>query len=112
MLEIRGIKYFEDGRSLLDTVGGRRFRVVERDIKDGYQVANVEFLEDAIPVDSDVWELQVTTNLCLVKTCLKMIKSFQHLHDQTLANALTWLRCHHTQRKEGILTHFGKHTFD
>jgi len=88
MLEIRGIKYFEDGRSLLDTVGGRRFRVVERDVKDGYQVANVEFLEDAIPVDSDVWELQ-------------------HLHDQTLANALTWLRCHHTQRKEGILTHFG-----
>ena len=68
MLEIRGIKYFEDGRSLLDTVGGRRFRVVERDVKDGYQVANVEFLEDAIPVDSDVWELQVlTTNLCLVR---------------------------------------------
>merc|ERR1712203_771451 len=37
---------------------------------------------------SDVWELQ-------------------HLHDQTHANALSWLRCHHPQRKEGIITHFG-----
>jgi len=88
MLEIRGIQYFDDGRSVLDTVGGRRFRVVDRDTRDGYQVANVEFLEDAIPLDSDVRELQL-------------------LHDQTLANALSWLRCHHTQRKEGIITHFG-----
>ena len=69
MLEIRGIKYFEDGRSLVDTVGGRRFRVVERDVKDGYQVANVEFLEDAIPVDSDVWELQVNNKSLLGKDC-------------------------------------------
>ena len=59
MLEIRGIQYFDDGRSVLDTVGGRRFRVVDRDTRDGYQVANVEFLEDAIPLDSDVRELQV-----------------------------------------------------
>jgi len=88
MLEIRGIQYFEDGRSVLDTVGGRRFRVVGRDIRDGYQVANVEFLEDAKPLDSDVRELQL-------------------LHDQTLANALSWLRCHHTLRKEGIISHFG-----
>ena len=33
---------------------------------------------------------------------------FQLLHEQTLANALSWLRCHHPQRKEGIITHFGK----
>ena len=59
MLEIRGIQYFDDGRSVLETVGGRRFRVVERDTRDGYQVANVEFLEDAIPLDCDVRELQV-----------------------------------------------------
>ena len=59
MLEIRGIQYFDDGRSVLDTVGGRRFRVVDRDTRDGYQVANVEFLEDATPLDSDVRELQV-----------------------------------------------------
>jgi len=89
MLEIRGIQYFEDGQSVLDTVGGRRFKVLERDVRDGYQTANVEFLEDAIPADPDVEELQ-------------------RLHDHTLANALSWLRCHHSQRKEGIITHFGE----
>ena len=63
MLEIRGIQYFEDGQSVLDTVGGRRFKVLERDVRDGYQTANVEFLEDAIPADSDVEELQVNSKL-------------------------------------------------
>ena len=63
MLEIRGIQYFEDGQSVLDTVGGRRFKVLERDVRDGYQTANVEFLEDAIPADSDVEELQVNNKL-------------------------------------------------
>ena len=63
MLEIRGIQYFEDGQSVLDTVGGRRFKVLERDVRDGYQTANVEFLEDAFPADSDVEELQVNSKL-------------------------------------------------
>ena len=63
MLEIRGIQYFEDGQSVLDTVGGRRFKVLERDVRDGYQTANVEFLEDAIPADSDVEELQANSKL-------------------------------------------------
>ena len=63
MLEIRGIQYFRDGQSVLDTVGGRRFKVLERDVRDGYQTANVEFLEDAIPADSDVEELQVNSKL-------------------------------------------------
>jgi len=88
MLEIRGIQYFEDGQSVLETLGGRRFRVVERDTRDGYQVAKVEFLEDDLPSHSDLRDLQL-------------------LHDQTHANALSWLRCHHPQRKEGIITHFG-----
>ena len=63
MLEIRGIQYFEDGQSVLDTVGGRRFKVLERDVRDGYQTANVEFLEDAILADSDVEELQANSKL-------------------------------------------------
>ena len=63
MLEIRGIQYFEDGQSVLDTVGGRRFKVLEREVRDGYQTANVEFLEDAILADSDVEELQANSKL-------------------------------------------------
>ena len=47
MLEIRDVQYFPDGRSLVDTVGGRRFRVIERSHRDGYDTAKVEYLEDA-----------------------------------------------------------------
>lgn len=48
MLEIRDIQYFDDGRSVVDTIGGRRFKVLSRGAKDGYNTANVEFLHDEI----------------------------------------------------------------
>lgn len=46
MLEIRDIQFFPDGRSIVDTMGGRRFKVLERGIQDGYNTAKVEFLHD------------------------------------------------------------------
>ena len=47
MLEICDLKFFEDGRSVVDTVGGRRFRVLSKGMRDGYNTAKVEFLEDS-----------------------------------------------------------------
>ena len=49
MLEIRDIQYFPDGRSVVDTMGGRRFKVLDRGTKDGYHTASVEFLHDVVP---------------------------------------------------------------
>ena len=46
MLEIRDVQYFPDGRSVVDTVGGRRFKVLSRSTRDGYNTAKVEFLRD------------------------------------------------------------------
>lgn len=46
MLEIRDIQYFADGRSVVDTIGGKRFRVLSRGVKDGYNTAKVEYLQD------------------------------------------------------------------
>ena len=46
MLEIRDIQYFDDGRSVVDTIGGKRFRVLSRGVKDGYNTAKVEYLHD------------------------------------------------------------------
>ena len=46
MLEIRDIQYFADGRSVVDTIGGKRFRVISRGVKDGYNTAKVEYLQD------------------------------------------------------------------
>ena len=46
MLEIRDIQYFPDGRAVVDTVGGRRFKVLTRSMRDGYNTATVEFIKD------------------------------------------------------------------
>lgn len=46
MLEIRDVKFFPDGRSVVDTVGVRRFRVLSHGQRDGYNTANIEYLED------------------------------------------------------------------
>lgn len=38
--------YTPDGRSIVDTIGQRRFRVLERGMLDGYHTAKVELLRD------------------------------------------------------------------
>lgn len=46
MLEIRDVHFFPDGRSLVDTVGGKRFKVLSRGQREGYNTAKVEFIHD------------------------------------------------------------------
>ncbi|CAF3379848.1 unnamed protein product [Rotaria socialis] len=46
LLYIRGRVYTPDGRSIVDTIGQRRFRVIERGMTDGYNVARVQLVKD------------------------------------------------------------------
>ncbi len=46
LLYIRGLVYTQDGRSIVDTIGQRRFRVIERGMKDGYNTARVQLIQD------------------------------------------------------------------
>ncbi|CAF3835159.1 unnamed protein product, partial [Adineta steineri] len=46
LLHIRGLIYTPDGRSIVDTIGQRRFRVIERGMKDEYHTARVELIRD------------------------------------------------------------------
>lgn len=61
MLKIKNVQILDDGRSLLDTVGDRRFKVIEKGTKDGYNIATVSFLKDD-PIESseraDLLELE------------------------------------------------------
>jgi len=50
LLRIRNQQYLPDGRSVLDTIGGPRFRVLGRQVKDGYYVSEEEFAKDT-PVE-------------------------------------------------------------
>jgi len=51
MLEIRDVQFFADGRSLVDCVGGKRFRVISRGQRDGYNTAKVEYITD-VPTEN------------------------------------------------------------
>jgi Lon protease-like protein len=42
MLEIRSVQMLPDGRSMVETWGTHRFRVMERGTLDGYMVGRIE----------------------------------------------------------------------
>jgi Lon protease-like protein len=46
MLEIRSVQVLPDGRSIVETWGTHRFRIVERGTLDGYMVARIERIDD------------------------------------------------------------------
>ncbi|KAI1786509.1 hypothetical protein LXA43DRAFT_53207 [Ganoderma leucocontextum] len=46
MLQIRNVQTFPDGRSIVETWGSWRFRIMERGMRDGYMLARIERVED------------------------------------------------------------------
>lgn len=40
------MKFFPDGRSVVDTIGVARFKVLSHGQRDGYHTAKIEYLED------------------------------------------------------------------
>ncbi|KAM6251334.1 LON peptidase N-terminal domain and RING finger protein 1-like [Porphyrio hochstetteri] len=71
MLEIRQIELLADGRSLVDTIGRRRFRVLRRGHRDGYNTADIEYLEDKKVSGEELQELQ-----CLHESTYRLAQRF------------------------------------
>ncbi|XP_068181715.1 LON peptidase N-terminal domain and RING finger protein 3-like [Antennarius striatus] len=88
LLEIRDVKFFSDGRSVVDTIGRRRFKVVHHSERDGYNIADIEYLEDVMVEGAAEQELR-------------------SLHDTVYDQALVWLNSLKTEQKERIEGHFG-----
>ncbi|XP_070554255.1 LON peptidase N-terminal domain and RING finger protein 3-like isoform X2 [Ptychodera flava] len=89
MLEIRDVQFFPDGRSVVDAIGGRRFKVLDRGMRDGYHTAKVEFLQDR--------KIEGEEN----------IAQYKSLHDEIYEEAKTWFDGLNGVIKNRILTHFG-----
>ncbi|KAJ8383134.1 hypothetical protein SKAU_G00039120 [Synaphobranchus kaupii] len=89
MLQIRSMHFFPDGRSVVDTVGWKRFQVLRRGMRDGYNIADIEFLEDA----------KVESEQGLVK--------LRELHDQVYKQACAWFQNLKSRFRGQILQHFG-----
>ncbi|XP_037069975.1 LON peptidase N-terminal domain and RING finger protein 3-like [Pollicipes pollicipes] len=92
MLEIRDLRYFPDGRSVVDAVGSRRFRCLEKGQRDGYSTARVEFLVDQTVPPEGLQELQT-------------------LHDQVRGLVETWWTEHFRERRDErarVVSFFGQ----
>ncbi|EDO49921.1 predicted protein [Nematostella vectensis] len=51
MLKIKDVQYLQDGRSIINTIGTRRFSVQSYNMKDGYYVAKVKWVKDDVEED-------------------------------------------------------------
>uniref|UniRef100_A0A3P8VKU3 LON peptidase N-terminal domain and ring finger 1 n=1 Tax=Cynoglossus semilaevis TaxID=244447 RepID=A0A3P8VKU3_CYNSE len=89
MLIIRSVHFLNDGRSVVDTIGGKRFRVLSRGMKDGYSTADIKHLEDTRVEDSNE------------------LKNLQTLHDAVYEQARVWFQNLEIRFHNQILQHFG-----
>uniref|UniRef100_A0A8C7G6F5 LON peptidase N-terminal domain and ring finger 1 n=2 Tax=Oncorhynchus kisutch TaxID=8019 RepID=A0A8C7G6F5_ONCKI len=89
MLIIRSVHFLPDGRSVVDTVGGKRFRVLTRGMMDGYCIADIKYLEDTKVSDSEE------------------LTQLQQLHDAVYEQAHTWFQNLNNRFSHQILQHFG-----
>ncbi|KAJ7409067.1 LON peptidase N-terminal domain and RING finger protein 1-like protein [Pitangus sulphuratus] len=83
VLEIRQIELLADGRSLVDTIGRRRFRVLSRGHRDGYHTADIEYLEDRKVAGEELQELQ-----CLHESTYRLAQRFCEHGDLTSRHIL------------------------
>ncbi|XP_038835857.1 LON peptidase N-terminal domain and RING finger protein 2-like [Salvelinus namaycush] len=89
MLEVTDVKFQPDGRSVVDTVGVSRFRVLSHGHRDGYNTAKIEHLEDQKVDGEELVELQ-------------------KLHDFVYEQASTWFTSLKDNMKNQIVCHFGQ----
>lgn len=88
ILDIRDCVLLGDGCSILSTVGCKRFRILARNEKDGYETAKVEYIYDEIIAEDTV----------------PFISS---MHASVLSKAIEWYESLGTDIKEEILRSFG-----
>ncbi|MEQ2165374.1 hypothetical protein GOODEAATRI_016153, partial [Goodea atripinnis] len=89
MLIVRSVHFLPDGRSVVDTIGGKRFRVLSRGMKDGYNTADIEHLRDTRVENREELE------------------KLQELHDAVYGQAQVWFQNLKIRFHNQILQHFG-----
>nr|XP_017819586.3 LON peptidase N-terminal domain and RING finger protein 2 [Callithrix jacchus] len=88
MLEIKDVRTFPDGSSVVDAIGISRFRVLNHRHRDGYNTADIEYLEDERVEGPEYEELAA-------------------LHDSVHQQAVSWFASLQDRMREQILSHFG-----
>ncbi|KAM4818970.1 LON peptidase N-terminal domain and RING finger protein 3 isoform 2-T2 [Thomomys bottae] len=88
ILEIRDVQFFADGRSVVDSIGKRRFKVLQHGQRDGYNTADIEYIEDQKVEGEDYIELI-------------------EIHNSVYELASAWFHSLKPSMRNRILSHFG-----
>lgn len=89
ILEIRDCVLLRDGCSILSTIGCKRFKIITRNEKDGYETAKIEFIRDDL-INTD------------------MLPTLKHIHNIVLKKASAWFHTLNKTLKGEIFRTFGK----
>ncbi|KAH8402831.1 hypothetical protein KR222_002255, partial [Zaprionus bogoriensis] len=89
ILDIRDCVLLGDGCSILSTIGCKRFKILARSEKDGYETAKVEYIRDE-PISSD------------------QVKPLAALQALVLAKASDWFESLSSEQKHEILQSYGQ----
>ncbi|KAB1257706.1 LON peptidase N-terminal domain and RING finger protein 1 [Camelus dromedarius] len=115
MLQIRNVHFLPDGRSVVDTVGGKRFRVLKRGMKDGYCTADIEYLEDVKFQENlgdqnlDSVHFYQPNNQQRAQNVEDEdeLENLRQLHDLVYSQACSWFQNLRDRFRSQILQHFG-----
>jgi len=66
LFQVRDVKFFPDGRSVVDTIGVSRFKVLSHGQRDGYHTAKIHYLEDRKVTDHRGRLLWLYRSLCFM----------------------------------------------
>uniref|UniRef100_H2Z0D9 RING-type domain-containing protein n=1 Tax=Ciona savignyi TaxID=51511 RepID=H2Z0D9_CIOSA len=87
-LRVKNVKFFPDGRSVVDSVGNRRFQTTNCQKRDGYHVATLKYIEDKKIAESQV-------------------ANMKRIIDKVYSEAEEWFASVAAPLKEKITLHFG-----
>ena len=93
VLFISSLEHTPDGRSLVTTVGEKRFQVLERTSMDGYAVARIRFITDE-PVQGDEAIGMVLIFIMLIYNyyIIFIVASLRSLQDEVYDHSRRWLQ--------------------
>jgi len=90
IVEVRHVRYLPDGRSIIDTVGVRRFKVNGKCLKEGVSYAKVEYFEDDKDICANEEEVAQLFNKCRATydTLSTYIGNLHPSQQECISNAL------------------------
>ncbi|KAI9639903.1 PUA-like domain-containing protein [Dioszegia hungarica] len=91
MLEIQSVQMLPDGRSMVETVGTQRFRLLEKGGLDGYTVGRIERIDDISPEEEAALEQDAVREAIARAASTALMAVCHAFIDQLRSGSAPWL---------------------